>query len=41
MYILEFDGNHNILMREVFYFSSKNKTNVLDIQLKLTNELVR
>ena len=38
---LEFGGNHNILMKEVFYFSSKNKTNVLDIQLQITNELVR
>ena len=31
MYILEFGGNHNIRMKDVFYFYGKNKTNVLDI----------
>ena len=40
MYVLKFDENHNIPMKQVFYVSAITK-NVLASPLKLTNELGR
>ena len=38
MYVLKFDKNHNSPMEQVFYITGNNE-NVLDTQLKLSNEL--
>ena len=37
MNVLKFDENHNSSMKQVFYLSGNNE-NVLDTQLKLSNE---